>query len=365
MRHLRSYARNVSGLRWFYEHWKYNRFAKHLKLFSEGACRRKDLYSAASERLEEYHLSYEPERKNTVINDMIKMYSLYGYTFDEYLGYHFENRTLEERREFLPDWERYAYTMAFNRVRNASIFDNKAKTYRVFESFFHRKALACTSATSYETFSAFLNDLKTQGSTLFVTKPLESSFGIGFEIHPVCMDRDQYTKLNADYGNGFLAEDLIVQSDELASFHPKSVNTVRSTTIRFDDETIIVKPFLKMGVHDNIVDNARAGGLICVLDVDTGSVIAASDECGKQYRFHPDSGKEIIGFTVPRWDEAKALSKQLAKIVPDNRYTGWDLALTDEGWILVEANRRGQYVWQYALQTGNRTEMNSYSKRLR
>lgn len=35
---------------------------------------------------------------------------------------------------------------------------------------------------------------------------------------------------------------------------------------------------------------------------------------------------------------------ELADVLPDNHYTGWDLALTDNGWVLQEANDRGTFI---------------------
>ena len=49
--------------------------------------------------------------------------------------------------------------------------------------------------------------------------------------------------------------------------------------------------------------------------------------------------------------------KELAQVTPENRYTGWDCALTEHGWVMVEANRQGQFVWQIPLQQGCREEM--------
>jgi len=62
---------------------------------------------------------------------------------------------------------------------------------------------------------------------------------------------------------------------------------------------------------------------------------------GVHYKKHPDTNFDLIGYQIPRWEEAKSLSKELALVLPDNHYCGWDLVLTDEGWVLQEANDRG------------------------
>ena len=49
---------------------------------------------------------------------------------------------------------------------------------------------------------------------------------------------------------------------------------------------------------------------------------------------------------------------ELAHVMPDNHYCGWDLALTDEGWVLQEANDRGEFVgFQLPTRMGFRKEL--------
>ena len=72
----------------------------------------------------------------------------------------------------------------------------------------------------------------------------------------------------------------------------------------------------------------------------------------------------LVGYKIPFWSEAKALVRELAQVVPENRYTGWDLALTDGGWVLVEANRRAQFGFQMSLQKGFRKEIDGYLAKL-
>lgn len=45
------------------------------------------------------------------------------------------------------------------------------------------------------------------------------------------------------------------------------------------------------------------------VDTDTGIVYTAGfDESGNRYVTHPNSGVPIVGFQIPRWNEAKSLA---------------------------------------------------------
>lgn len=57
-----------------------------------------------------------------------------------------------------------------------------------------------------------------------------------------------------------ILEVLIVQSSVMEKLHPNSVNTVRIPAFRENDGTLIVMPFLRVGVGNSVVDNAGAGG---------------------------------------------------------------------------------------------------------
>jgi len=55
---------------------------------------------------------------------------------------------------------------------------------------------------------------------------------------------------------------------------------------------------------------------------------------------HPDTGIQIIGAQIPKWEELLALVEELVKIIPEQKYVGWDLALTTNGWCMIEGNDR-------------------------
>ncbi|MBQ4196045.1 MAG: hypothetical protein II622_08030, partial [Thermoguttaceae bacterium] len=64
------------------------------------------------------------------------------------------------------------------------------------------------------------------------------------------------------------------------------------------------------------------------------------------------------GFQVPRWNEALEFVRKAAQVVPTTRVIGWDVALSRDGWVLIEANNAGEWVTQEATQHGLRSKVN-------
>ena len=342
---------------------KNNRAIRKVYYVTRGILKRRELKTIAEAALDEVpiHFSSEKEKRER-INDMVRMERDYGFTAAEYINYRFEEKSIKERLEFVADWEHLGYTCAMNDPHNASLFDNKWKTYNRFQKYYKREMEFFDRNTSFDVFERFL-----QAHDRLIIKPLDLSCGKGIQIINTA---DYSNKIEIfhewldSYNNRFIAEELIKQSQELGQLHPASVNTVRMPTIRLDDRTVIVHPQLRMGQHGSVVDNAGAGGIKGAIDVETGVILSAVDNAGHTYEKHPDTGVNIVGFKIPQWEDAKKLVQELVQIVPENRYTGWDLAHTQNGWVLVEANRRAQFGFQGSLQKGFRTEVNGYLKAL-
>lgn len=357
---LMKIAKRNDAVRAIYEGTKKNRAFMHC-WFVADASNKKAMANKAAKALEKYSACVDKSLDlKAVTQDMISMYRKYGYGFDEYLLFHFFEKSLAERLKFVADWERMGYTDAFNQPRNAMIFDNKLETYRTFRPYYKRQALLCRreGGADYDTFDTFQNNVER-----IIVKPVDSSFGKGVRILSGKLSKEQFEQLQRETVSGFLLEEYIVQHEELSRFNESSVNTVRMPTFLFGQDVEVIYPMLKLGRKGSVVDNAGSGGILCLLDAKTGKVITACDELGKHYTEHPDSHLQFIGYQVPKWDEAVAFAKELALRVPSNRYTGWDIALTNNGWVLVEANRRGQFGWQILLNKGFRDELKAYMAR--
>ena len=56
------------------------------------------------------------------------------------------------------------------------------------------------------------------------------------------------------------------------------------------------------------------------------------------FKVHPISHINLIGYKVPNFDKCINMVCECAKIVPDVKYVGWDVAITKNGVSLIEGN---------------------------
>ena len=90
------------------------------------------------------------------------------------------------------------------------------------------------------------------------------------------------------------------------------------------------------------VDNLHAGGIGALIDLKTGKLSRASnlgfDARLGWFSAHPDTGVAIEGSVVPCWDAVKALAIDAHRQFDDRVVIGWDIAVLDDGPILIEGN---------------------------
>lgn len=311
------------------------------------------------------HMGEIPKmERERMLNDILDMAKKYRFSAEEYFCYHFLDKSEEERKTFISDLNRIDFCETLNLSKNLAIFDDKFKSAETFGKYYGRDVCGVKSRTDISAFKAFLSKHER-----FMFKPLTGTCGQGIRIMTISSDDtatiEKLIEENCGgLNDGFIAEELVIQTEEMAQFHPRSLNTIRVATVKFDDGVEVVAAFFRTGRAGNIVDNAGAGGVFGTIDIETGVIEAVGDKFGKQYEVHPDTGVPILGFTIPRWEEAKDIAKELAQIVKGNRYAGWDLALTERGWCMIEGNARGQFVWQIPRQKGWLAEANAILKRL-
>lgn len=213
-------------------------------------------------------------------------------------------------------------------------FDDKTQFNELFREWIPRKWLLIRGDTRPDDVA----DMMTLPQ--LIGKPLEGSSGQGIQRYtpedwqggPEAF----LARLKAD-GIGIL-EEIVIQHPAMASLCPTSVNTCRIATLLGDKREGIVYAFLRIG-NGKVMDNVDCGGMAARIDLDSGKLLTVgADKAGNTYTRHPITGTEIIGFTVPYWEEAKAMCLEAAKKVPQMRFVAWDVAITPDGPTFIEGN---------------------------
>ena len=275
----------------------------------------------------------------------------------EYFLFDFPRLNHAGRQSFVTGWEKRALTKRIKEENpEKELFFGKYKTYLAYKKYFHRDVILVNEHSPEEEFFSFA-----AAHPRFIVKPFFSGGGDGVHFENVSMTPsvELLAKLRR---SPVVLEEPIVQSEEIARFHPSSVNTLRLATAVKDGQAHLLFSFLRLGRGGSVVDNGASGGILCPIDLDTGLVIGPGQtETGYVFLLHPDSGLQIVGFHIPRWEEAKALALELALVSPTQRYVGWDLALTPDGWVMVEGNRGGSFMGtQFLARRGIRKQLSAY-----
>ncbi len=214
-------------------------------------------------------------------------------------------------------------------------FDDKAQFNELFREFIPRKWILTNENTDTEELYTLCRN-----STQLIWKPLEGSSGQGIKKYTPEDWKDGpeafLAKMNAD-GKGIL-EEMVIQHPKMASLCPTSVNTCRIATLLGDKQQGIVYAFLRIG-NGKVMDNVDCGGMAARIDLDTGRLLTVgADKQGNTFIKHPITNTSIIGFTIPYWEEAKAMCLKAAEKVPEMRFIAWDVAITENGPTFIEGN---------------------------
>ena len=144
----------------------------------------------------------------------------------------------------------------------------------------------------------------------------------------------------------YIVQEFLTQHESMAALNKSSVNTVRITTTRFNENAYLFTAMARIGIGDTLVDNAAAGGTCVGIDLETGKLMkfGCYHDKPKETR-HPITGIEYEGFQIPFWEESTQIVKHLHRFYKGFPSLGWDVAITPEGPKIIENN----YDWAFGI----------------
>lgn len=271
--------------------------------------------------------------------DMVYCLHRYGLSFQDYCIYRLINKSERCRQEFVSDKLRYHYCDILNDKKVEQMMTNKFECYRKYSKFYKRDVVQCVSMDGLADFIKFTNSHKK-----FIYKPLKEHSGHGITIVDTSSINSDNWYRDFVMNNPGVVEELIVQGDEMNLLNPSSINSCRIVTFTIGDEVTIIGGALRMGVGNAFTDNAGAGGIYASIDIDNGFIQSdAKNYLNHHFKIHPTTGVQIVGFRLPKWDDAKNLIRSMALHQNGTTLVAWDIAYSKDGWCMVEANDNGDW----------------------
>jgi hypothetical protein len=201
----------------------------------------------------------------------------------------------------------------------------------------------------------------------FFSKPAHGSFGRGmFGVKDYLSDRDELELLNGEriavsefvaqchpregvypWRSGYLFQNYIAPHPELAKVCGSRLSSMRLIVLLADEGPKLFRAIWKVPTGGNMVDNyqhGEKGNLVAEVDRDTGDVlqVVGSGEKGRKIiEAHPDTGKKLVGLRIPCWQTMVKKCLKSATAFPALRMQFWDVAISEEGPVVLEVNIGG------------------------
>lgn len=273
--------------------------------------------------------------KIKIFLDFLYEWKYHDVYLQDYIQYEFYWKKKSERKKYVVHGKLLEIMKTCNNPEKRYIFDQKPEFDRTFSEFLQRDWLD-TSRASLKDFKKFI-----QGKEDFFAKDPNGMFGLGINK----INTKNITNVDEIFKKfkekKILCENTLRQCEEMAAFNNTSINTLRVVSlVKADGEVVIMGGLLRVGRKGRIADNFHHKGIAAFIDPQSGIVCTTGiDKDNKRYVLHPDSNVQIVGFKVPIWNQVTDTVKRAAKVIPEMRYIGWDVVITDNYKVeLVEGN---------------------------
>lgn len=260
----------------------------------------------------------------------------YGARPIDYVRFEFHKKSARERDRYLTIFRYFRLAKKLKKsMGEANLIGCKTNEYQVFSGFIKRDWMIVEAQTNESDIRSFIKK-----HHAVIAKPNSGEQGKGVMKILSGNEEDIIKLITYKSTNVFVLEECLTNCDIISNVNPTSLNTIRATTfIDGKGKVHILSIILRVGAPNSHVDNWGAGGVGYNFDVETGICNCPGlDKKYHPYLMHPGSNVKMLGFEIPNYDELKQYIHKLALIEPKARYVGWDIAITPNGYELVEMN---------------------------
>lgn len=264
--------------------------------------------------------------------DFTRAVLFHGCTDNQYLNEGFFRLRSFDRRNTVTKCRKDKICTFFNDKDYAPYFNDKVLFNKTFKDFVRREWIYTRDA-SREQLDAFI--IK---HSRIIVKPINQNKGKGIRLLDKINSAESIVSrlLNEDV----LLEECITQHPDMI-FGNKSVNSIRVITVLDGYGNVhVLKAGLRCGVGEAIVDNYSAGGVLYPLNLERGFIDGYGEVDG-HYEYsglHPGTDCIMMGRAIPHWSEVINIVEKAARLIPQIRYVGWDVAILKDNVELIEGN---------------------------
>lgn len=205
--------------------------------------------------------------------------------------------------------------------------------------------------------------LRTKANYPLFTKPSHGNFGRGSFFlsgydpqndHVVFNDGSteavsSFTEsLETKLSGGYIFQQVFNPPSALVDICGPRSSTVRVVVVIDKEGAKLLSAVWKIPTGNNVIDNfqhGRTGNLVSSVNVQTGEIkrIIGQGADGEfiEVTEHPNTGKPLLPLTLPDWPQIETLCFQSARVLPGIRLLHFDIALSENGPLLLEINYRG------------------------
>jgi len=282
---------------------------------------------------QEYAEKYGKDSRD-VERDILNAKKLNHISFGEYEWTRHYDLTPDRKKTVSTLWTRMEFRKKFTDRRYIGMLMNKYIFSRVFAEFYGRRCALASDA------DGDLLRRMAEGSGYVVYKPNCKGMGKGIRILPVTTEEETQAALSCirSVGNG-IVEEYICQHEALGELYPRAVSVVRFYSVCSPQGNFLFAPVLTVA-HENDISNGCQDALTSIADIRTGEVLTHAVDQNEMvdYETHPVTGKAFRGVKIPYWEETIAMLRRAVPLAGRISNIGWDVAVTREGPVLVEAN---------------------------